>query len=259
MKAYSSFSSFPFLHDVLTLALPPQAVETPLPAHIVSRAFSSRQFLPPNFQLLAGKAPPTSTLLGGKQIADAAEAVMGAAIETAHDGEGLKVAFELALQAARALSTSFPLPILSSLRPSSCLADVQVGEAKQWSDFARLYGRPGEEGAPPEELRKVEDIVGYRFKFGGLLREALTHPSKIDQVSFQRFEFMGDSVRSPFFPSPSMSTSFDFFFLRRSSTTMSSAGRGRNGESCRRATSPSSSVCPPCSPTLSSTADSPPS
>ncbi|XP_057544880.1 ribonuclease 3-like protein 2 isoform X2 [Amaranthus tricolor] len=40
----------------------------------------------------------------------------------------------------------------------------------------------------------VEDILGYTFNNKKLLEDALTHPSCIDSVSYQRLEFVGDAV-----------------------------------------------------------------
>jgi endoribonuclease Dicer len=172
-----------------------QAVKTALPSHLVARPFTSRQFLPPNFEVLVGKAPPTSTILGGKQIADAAEAVMGAAIETGYAQGSLNKAFELALMAAKALSmlrfSNLPRTLLTLLY----FVDVELGEVNEWSDFARLYGSPGPQVSAPEQYRQVEEIFGYRFKHGGLVKEAFTHPSKLAEISFERSEFLGDSVR----------------------------------------------------------------
>lgn len=81
---------------------------------------------------------------------------------------------------------------------SSLSADVQVGEIETWSDFSRLYGSPGDRVPASPEHRQVEAILGYSFEHGELVKEAFSHPSKIDQVSFERSEWLGDAVR-PFF------------------------------------------------------------
>ncbi|BGP48542.1 Dicer-like protein 1 [Rhodotorula kratochvilovae] len=120
-----------------------------LPGYLVSRPFTSRQFLPPNFtQLSPGPAPPTSAVIGDKTIADAVEALLGAAMETGYeqeDGGGLNKGFDLALEVAKALG-------------------LELGNVVVWDDFARLYGSPGDETPLTGELVAVEDALGYKFK-----------------------------------------------------------------------------------------------
>ena len=53
---------------------------------------------------------------------------------------------------------------------------------------------PGEVRAAVSDLQIVEKILGYTFRHGALLREAFTHPSKLDEVSFERIEWVGDAV-----------------------------------------------------------------
>jgi hypothetical protein len=125
------------------------------------------------------------------------------------------------------------------LSHSFIFADVQVGEIQTWSDLTRLYGSPGERVPATSEHRQVEAILGYNFKHGELVKEAFSHPSKIDQVSFERSEWLGDAVRR-FFSLPTLSRDgigsdtdrllFLFFLsLYRHSTIMCFAGRGRGG------------------------------
>lgn len=40
----------------------------------------------------------------------------------------------------------------------------------------------------------MESVLGYTFRHASLLQEAFTHPSKLDMVSFERAEWLGDSV-----------------------------------------------------------------
>lgn len=53
---------------------------------------------------------------------------------------------------------------------------------------------------PPEELKSLQEIIGYRFSEPDLLLKALTHPSAIApgndtvRLSNQRLEFLGDRV-----------------------------------------------------------------
>ncbi len=44
------------------------------------------------------------------------------------------------------------------------------------------------------QYSKLYDILGYKFKNEGLLREALTHPSLEGNANYQRMEFIGDRV-----------------------------------------------------------------
>ncbi|GAA5895230.1 hypothetical protein JCM8208_005942 [Rhodotorula glutinis] len=151
---------------------------TNLPAYLASRPFTSRQFLPPNLlQLSAGPAPPTSAVIGDKTIADAVEALMGAGMEGGYEAEdgGIHKGFDLALEVAKALG-------------------LELGNVTVWDDFARLYGPPAEEAPVVGELKQVEAALGYTFKHASLVIEALTHPSKLDSVSFERCEWLGDSV-----------------------------------------------------------------
>jgi ribonuclease III len=43
-------------------------------------------------------------------------------------------------------------------------------------------------------LEPVYDALGYRFRNPGLLTEALTHPSREGEDSYERLEFLGDRV-----------------------------------------------------------------
>lgn len=43
-------------------------------------------------------------------------------------------------------------------------------------------------------VRAVENLLQYQFRNPKLLEDALTHPSYTDSASYQRLEFLGDSV-----------------------------------------------------------------
>lgn len=43
-------------------------------------------------------------------------------------------------------------------------------------------------------LDQVEDIISYKFNNKGLLEEAFTHPSYCEKLSYERLEYVGDSV-----------------------------------------------------------------
>ncbi|GAA5903989.1 hypothetical protein JCM6882_003794 [Rhodosporidiobolus microsporus] len=152
-----------------------KGIDTGLPAYLVSRPFTSRHFLPPNFELLKGQAPPTSAVIGGKTIADGVEAVLGAAIETGYEQEGLNKAFDLALMVAKTVG-------------------LELDGVDAWDDFARRYGSPGPAQPVTPDFLPVEHALGHTFKHGGLVVEALTHPSKLDSVSFERSEWLGDAA-----------------------------------------------------------------
>ncbi|GAA5925102.1 hypothetical protein JCM10213_000533 [Rhodosporidiobolus nylandii] len=157
-------------------ALCEKGIAAALPAYLVSKPFSSRQFLPPNYEVLEGSAPPTSAVLGGKTIADSVEAALGPAVETGYgQGGGIGKAFDLALAAAKAMDLHLPGVVV-------------------WDDFARLFGHPAPVEPAPPDFAPVEQALGYRFKHGSLLVEALTHPSKTGTVSFERLEFLGDAI-----------------------------------------------------------------
>ncbi|GAA6028331.1 hypothetical protein JCM8097_006980 [Rhodosporidiobolus ruineniae] len=155
-----------------------KAADAGIPAYLVSRPFTSRQFLPPNFENQNGQPPASSTVIGGKTIADSFEAILGAAIETGYMREGLQNGFDLALM------------VIKSLKLETDGVDV-------WPDFAFRYGSPDLQNgkmAVPEDFRPVEEVLGYRFQHGGLIKEAFTHPSVLNEVSFERFEWLGDAV-----------------------------------------------------------------
>ncbi|GAD94518.1 conserved hypothetical protein [Paecilomyces variotii No. 5] len=59
----------------------------------------------------------------------------------------------------------------------------------------QLYDAVPEESKPFAHLSQVEQLIGYTFTKRTLLVEALTHPcSRDDYMSYQRLEFLGDSV-----------------------------------------------------------------
>lgn len=46
----------------------------------------------------------------------------------------------------------------------------------------------------PENLKKLQDVLGYQFKDVDILKRALTHSSTNDDYNYQRLEFLGDRV-----------------------------------------------------------------
>jgi len=45
-----------------------------------------------------------------------------------------------------------------------------------------------------EKIRKIESVIGHRFRKKGLIEQALTHPSCEGNGSYERLEFLGDLV-----------------------------------------------------------------
>lgn len=76
-----------------------------VPSVVVSRPFTSRHFVPPNMHFAdeKDKPPPSAAIIGDKTIADAVEALVGAAVETGFERSGLREAFSLALMAIKSL------------------------------------------------------------------------------------------------------------------------------------------------------------
>lgn len=69
----------------------------------------------------------------------------------------------------------------------------------------KLFGLLGRKAAPPqtgrpETLEEFQAVIGYRFRSGDLLRQALTHKSSLPSddgaglFSNERLEFLGDAV-----------------------------------------------------------------
>ncbi|GEM09909.1 endoribonuclease Dicer [Rhodotorula toruloides] len=131
----------------------------PIPVYLVSRPFTSGHFLSPNFCLVDSKntPPPSTAIIGDKTIADAVEALVGAAAETGHG------------------------------RRRDRLVTV-------WNDFARLDGLIGEEKEVEGERAAIEKAIGWKFRHAFLAAEALTHPLRLDMVSFERTEWLGDAI-----------------------------------------------------------------
>ncbi|KIM21363.1 hypothetical protein M408DRAFT_104950 [Serendipita vermifera MAFF 305830] len=110
--------------------------------------------------------------LGDKCVADVAEAIIGAAFQTAGP--------ELALKVVKSLH--LPLPFIES-----------------WEDFSLKAKVP-----PPDitvalddnVLETVEVIVGARFHRPHILAQALTHTSVRgnDMICYERLEFLGDAI-----------------------------------------------------------------
>lgn len=220
-----------------------------IPAYLVSRPFTSRHFLPPNLCLVDSKntPPPSTAVIGDKTIADAVEALVGAAVETGFEKGDLHMAYDLALAAIKAVGayTFSALPNVVAHTPAES-PGIEIGSVTIWNDFARLYGPIGEEKDVDDERTAIEQAIGWKFRHAFLATEAFTHPSRLDMVSFERTEcvafaylalhsgsrfpsrWLGDAVRNP--PSPrgerTLITSYADFGRLRREVDVEEVGRG---------------------------------
>ena len=162
-----------------------------LPKYIRSKSFNRRWWYPEGLVLVRGKGalhagskPVTHGLqkhaLGKKTVADVSEAIIGAALLSTKD---LPNKFDLAIRAVTRLVKSEEHAIDS------------------WSEFASIFQPPVwqlEEHDPVANdlSRKIQEKMGYTFRYPRLLRSAFTHSS--DQRSlfpdYQRLEFLGDAI-----------------------------------------------------------------
>ncbi len=71
---------------------------------------------------------------------------------------------------------------------------------KSFARFFRSFLPPGGRDISEQPLKKVQKIIGYRFRSQDLLRQALTHKSSVSPedgeglLSNERLEFLGDAV-----------------------------------------------------------------
>lgn len=120
--------------------------------------------------------------LGEKTIADVCEALIGASLLSGAPDHR----FDMAVKAVTAV-------VNSPSHNVSC-----------WKDYYALYSLPKYQVMSPDgfELdlaRKIEEKLGYRFKYPRLLRSAFTHPSYPSAWGknvpcYQRLEFLGDAL-----------------------------------------------------------------
>lgn len=141
------------LYYIQNSSLFKKAVEKGLPGYLMTRAFTSRRFLPPNLKPTAGKTPKDGTHIGDKTIADVVEALLGAAYETGMP-KGLRTAYEMSLTASLALGMPFD-------------------GVKDWSDFAKLYGPYRTFSGARLDVSVIEQKLGHRFGHPYLVQEAL--------------------------------------------------------------------------------------
>ena len=152
-----------------------------LPSYIRSQAFSRRAWYPDGLALERGKVTDSKESrhpLAKKSIADVCEALIGASY-LACDGTGN---FDMAVRAV------------------SLFVDDENHNVDKWSDYNQLYKIPDYQtekanGMELDLAKRVEQKMGYRFRYPRLLRSAMTHPSRAWTIpSYQRLEFLGDSL-----------------------------------------------------------------
>ena len=90
-----------------------------------------------------------------------------------------------------------------AVKAVTAVVDSTNHKALCWADYASSYMLPKYQTQSPDgyELdlgRKVEEKLGYRFKYPRLLHSAFTHPSYPSAWAkvpcYQRLEFLGDSL-----------------------------------------------------------------
>ncbi|KAK7755559.1 Dicer-like protein 1 [Diatrype stigma] len=159
------------------------ALELKLQESIRSAAFNRRVWYPDGLELLKGKRGPArgAHRLADKTIADVSEAIIGAAYLTAYDQGDL----DLAIQAV------------------TRLVNHENHQMMTFDDYAKAYQTPEwqtlEPTAVQEELAtKIEEKLGYKFRYPRLLRSAFMHPSYAtiwERIpSYQRLEHLGDAL-----------------------------------------------------------------
>ncbi|KAE8376362.1 ATP-dependent helicase dcl1 [Aspergillus bertholletiae] len=152
-----------------------------------SRGFSRHTWYPDGLTLLHGRdhrkkiSAESKHALREKTVADVCEALIGASLLSG----GLDNRFDMAVKAVTAV------------------VDSPNHTALCWADYTSSYTLPKYQTQSPDgyELdlgRKVQEKLGYRFKYPRLLHSAFTHPSYPSAWAkvpcYQRLEFLGDSL-----------------------------------------------------------------
>ncbi|KAE8352631.1 ATP-dependent helicase dcl1 [Aspergillus coremiiformis] len=163
------------------------ALKKELYQYIRSRGFSRHTWYPDGLTLLQGRdhskkvSAESKHALGEKTIADVCEALIGASLLSG----GPDHRFDMAVKAV------------------SAVVDSANHKALCWKEYASSYMLPKYQTQSPDgyELdlcRKIEEKLGYRFKYPRLLHSAFTHPSYPSAWAkvpcYQRLEFLGDSL-----------------------------------------------------------------
>ena len=164
------------------------ALDLGVPQFIRTKAFERRLWYPPGLKLIAGRGVNAKEKLGDKKhrlndkaIADVCEAIIGAALLT----ERKEGKMDMAVRSVTLFTKNSNHDIAS------------------WDEYYKLYNLPAYQtgSANPAQIKLVDqiaDIMGYRFRYPGLLQSAFTHPSYPvawgGVPCYQRLEFLGDSL-----------------------------------------------------------------
>ncbi|KAG2416478.1 hypothetical protein HFD88_007693 [Aspergillus terreus] len=163
------------------------AVKKELYQFIRSRGFSRDTWYPEGLTLLQGRdhskkiASESKHALAEKTIADVCEALIGAALLT----PGHQHRFDMAVRAV------------------SAVVDSNEHNVASWRDYISLYSIPkyqeqAPDGSEIDLCRRVEEKLGYHFRYPRLLHSAFTHPSYPSAWArvpcYQRLEFLGDAL-----------------------------------------------------------------
>ncbi|GES59863.1 dicer-like protein 1 [Aspergillus terreus] len=163
------------------------AVKKELYQFIRSRGFSRDTWYPEGLTLLQGRdhskkiASESKHALAEKTIADVCEALIGAALLT----PGPEHRFDMAVRAV------------------SAVVDSNEHNVASWRDYISLYSTPkyqeqAPDGSEIDLCRRVQEKLGYHFRYPRLLHSAFTHPSYPSAWArvpcYQRLEFLGDAL-----------------------------------------------------------------
>lgn len=120
--------------------------------------------------------------MGEKTIADVCEALIGASLLSGAPDHR----FDMAVKAVTAV------------------VDNPSHDVSCWKDYYALYSLPkyqvqSPDGAEVNLAERIEEKLGYHFKYPRLLRSAFTHPSFPSAWGravpcYQRLEFLGDAL-----------------------------------------------------------------
>ncbi|KAF8468942.1 hypothetical protein BDZ91DRAFT_721433 [Kalaharituber pfeilii] len=180
-------ADFPLWHEgylsgkkdrtVANSKLAEESVRLQMSRFIITKHFNARKWKPkyillPGDRMNGEQEGQKKRSLSTKMLADIVESLMGAAY--------LEGSFDKALKVAEVFGLGLSWKIL---------------EYRLDTLYERAITSQGMHFPP--HLHQLEDLIGYHFNQKSLLLEAITHPGcNIDTtfVSYQRMEFLGDSV-----------------------------------------------------------------
>ncbi|OLL23041.1 Dicer-like protein 1 [Neolecta irregularis DAH-3] len=149
-----------------------KAIDLGLPGYVCSFPFSRGIISLPGC-FITGHSVVETQRLGKKTVADVMEALLGAAYLHGQLDEALKMSKELGIVDTQ---ISHIHEFFSEITP---VPQHSINSHQEW---------------PQRE--QIEQTIGYKFRDGNLLRQALTHASVQNSTSdcYQRLEFAGDAV-----------------------------------------------------------------